>query len=486
MHMVDHPSRAVRKIRSVARAILARATMCICALQRAVGASNSKRDKRAYLLDIILSISIIGLSVIEIVDMLGQQRGCRPFIAIIALYIFLYICSRKGYVRATSIALIVCEAIGTMIIGWIWGASLPETLLLAVLVIETASVLLGSTAGFVTAAAMIGSLTVLGVHESIYLNVPDWRYDEISVADVIVYSTIFAFISLIAWLSNREIDRSLKRARDSELLLIMERDNLESRVADRTKELMMNQQKRLAEAERSIKIGELAQGLMHDMMNHISAISLYIEEICDHGNDMSEKKKLITKAIGASSRMHRFMGSVRRHIDADADIREDSADVRNEFDVLRDILGHQARINEIDLAIECTEPLTIPCAPLRLHQMLLNATLNAIDACIEKRRSQSMSGHRVENSRVRVSARAYGNRALLSIEDTGCGIAHDAIPALFSKPHTTKAHGTGIGLMTIHAIVVEELQGTIEVKSRIGHGTAFIIDIPRVRQRGSP
>jgi len=211
----------------------------------------------------------------------SDYAGMSPLLfgAIILTFIGLWYLSRRGMIQTASLLLIIINALGTLYTGWKWGASLPETLLLTVLVIETASILLGSTVGFITAGAMILLLTSLGIHESIYLNVPDWRYDEISVTDVITYSVMFLFISFIAWLANREIHRSLKRARLSERLLVVERDSLEQKVSLRTQELVTYQEKIFADAEHTIQIGELARGVMHDMMSPLSAITLYIEEL---------------------------------------------------------------------------------------------------------------------------------------------------------------------------------------------------------------
>jgi tRNA-binding EMAP/Myf-like protein len=90
---------------------------------------------------------------------------------------------------------------------------LPATLLLTALVIVTTSALRGSKSGFIISIIMICTLATLGIHEAQSLNIPSWRYDEISLTDVIAYSILFMFISMIAWLSNREIDNSLQEAR---------------------------------------------------------------------------------------------------------------------------------------------------------------------------------------------------------------------------------------------------------------------------------
>ncbi len=70
-----------------------------------------------------------------------------------------------------------------------------------------------------------------------------------------------------------------------------------------------------------------------------------------------------------------------------------------------------------------------------------------------------------------------------SISDTGYGIPEEAIPNLFQKFYRvkgleTKATGTGLGL-SICKQIVQGHGGRIEVRSKVGEGTAFIVHIPK-------
>ena len=69
-----------------------------------------------------------------------------------------------------------------------------------------------------------------------------------------------------------------------------------------------------------------------------------------------------------------------------------------------------------------------------------------------------------------------GRCALLSISDTGSGIASQVLPHVFEPFFTTKEHGTGLGLSTSYGIV-KQAGGEIEVDSRPG-GTTFRIYLP--------
>ena len=69
--------------------------------------------------------------------------------------------------------------------------------------------------------------------------------------------------------------------------------------------------------------------------------------------------------------------------------------------------------------------------------------------------------------------------AVISITDTGCGIAPDVLPRIFEPFFTTKdvGMGTGLGLSIAYGIVSEH-GGEIKITSRLGAGTTFRVLFP--------
>jgi signal transduction histidine kinase len=79
-----------------------------------------------------------------------------------------------------------------------------------------------------------------------------------------------------------------------------------------------------------------------------------------------------------------------------------------------------------------------------------------------------------------VATRALGGGVEIRVEDTGTGIAPDALERIFEPFYTTKppGKGTGLGLLVTRGIVFDH-SGTIDVESELGTGTAFVIWLPR-------
>jgi len=104
----------------------------------------------------------------------------------------------------------------------------------------------------------------------------------------------------------------------------------------------------------------------------------------------------------------------------------------------------------------------------QLQQCIINLVFNAIDAMPEGGNLHIESYFHAEKA-----------QAVIKITDTGAGIPEDILPHIFEPFFTTKqeGYGVGLGLSTVYGII-DRHNGRIDVKSRPGHGTTFIITLP--------
>lgn len=107
-----------------------------------------------------------------------------------------------------------------------------------------------------------------------------------------------------------------------------------------------------------------------------------------------------------------------------------------------------------------------------LAQVVLNLTLNAMDAC-----------QHAAHPMVTVRVLEAGDHVALVVEDNGPGVPAAAIPHIFKPFYTTKQRGAGTGLgLKICADVVSAHGGHIEVHERTGGGASFRVLLPRARE----
>jgi signal transduction histidine kinase len=109
--------------------------------------------------------------------------------------------------------------------------------------------------------------------------------------------------------------------------------------------------------------------------------------------------------------------------------------------------------------------------PGLLRQIVVNLLSNALDAVDRK-------------GRVVVTAKSLGDDVLITVSDTGHGIAPDDLRRIFEPFYTTKGRGKGTGLgLAICRQLTAALGGTISVESKPGAGSTFAIKLPR---QGTP
>lgn len=80
--------------------------------------------------------------------------------------------------------------------------------------------------------------------------------------------------------------------------------------------------------------------------------------------------------------------------------------------------------------------------------------------------------------RVTIATEAADDLLVLSVRDNGCGIPPEALREVFKPFFTTKARGTGLGLMIVRKILAR-MEATIEIESRVGAGTHVFVTLRR-------
>jgi signal transduction histidine kinase len=128
------------------------------------------------------------------------------------------------------------------------------------------------------------------------------------------------------------------------------------------------------------------------------------------------------------------------------------------------VFGDDYRRRGIDLSLEAgVGDLTVFADPRALRQILLNLVANAVEAVAENERPV-----------VRLVTAPSAGGASLRVIDNGCGMTDEVLKNLFKPFHTTKAKGTGLGLV-ISSKMMARMEGLIDVDSRTGNGTILTL-----------
>ena len=227
-------------------------------------------------------------------------------------------------------------------------------------------------------------------------------------------------------------------------------------------------------------VGQLAGGVAHDFNNLLTIILGYCDMLTDRiggvagaSEDVDEIRRAATSATMLTRQLLAFS---RKQILAPrvVSLNEVLANVKT---MLRRLIEESVRI-EFRLAADLSR---VKVDPGQAEQVIINLAVNARDA-MPTGGTLTIETANVDldedYTRAHVGAKS-GAHVLLSVTDTGSGLAPDVQAHLFEPFFTTKAkgHGTGLGLATVYG-VVKQSGGSIWVNSEPGVGTRFKIYFP--------
>ncbi|MAT72841.1 MAG: ATPase [Planctomycetaceae bacterium] len=217
------------------------------------------------------------------------------------------------------------------------------------------------------------------------------------------------------------------------------------------------------------EIAQLAGALAHEIKNPLSTIRLNMEllaEDLDEAQTPAQRRAL--KRIDTVQReCSRLQDLLDNFLDF-AKVRRLSlkpTDLNRELQETLDFFAPEAAEGGIEV-VRYFDP-DLPTVQLDrevFRGSLLNLLINA---------KQAMPG----GGQIVLRTRTAGDRAVLQIIDTGCGIDDHTAAHMFEAFYSTKPGGSGLGLPTA-AKIIEAHGGMIQVQSELGQGTQFTIELP--------
>lgn len=435
--------------------------------------------RKEFILNIILTGTIVlaaasNLSVLY--GLLTQPVNLLLFIPLLLLATFvgLLALSRKGQVELASYILVSLYFLASTYLILYWGADLPQAILTYALVIIMSGILINSRFGVVAALCVIGSLLVvswLQVHELITPS-SYWKNGMFGMNDSVIVVMTYLVVTLISWLYNYEIEKTLQRARQSEFELKQERDLLEIKIEERTKELQKMELQKIYELSQFAEFGRLALGFFHDLINPLNTLLFNIIILKNTpGTRFSVIADAIDKSFEATKRMEEFMLKIKKQMQREQG--EEIFFLENEIKEVILLLNYKIQEACVEVKFNNSESIQFYGSPLRFRQLVINLIGNAIESY--------MPVHAVKNQKeVIINLQKIGNNIKLEVTDFGVGIPAASRTAIFKPFYTTKSsQGIGIGLSTVKNIVENELRGQIEVKENSGSGSIFTVIWPQ-------
>jgi PAS domain S-box-containing protein len=228
-------------------------------------------------------------------------------------------------------------------------------------------------------------------------------------------------------------------------------------------------------AEKLATLGQLAAGIVHEINNPLTSISVYgeylLSKLTRSGAEHADLKR-VERILHSSDRIMSFTRNLLTY--ARPSKEEAQPIVLNQ--VLREAVGfceHVIREAGVSVTVNYGENLPrVNAVAGQLHQVFVNLITNACNAAPE------------EGGQLRLSTRLHGHdRIHVEVEDNGVGIRAAELSRVFEPFFSTrrKGNGTGLGLSIVKNIV-EEHRGTIEIDSEANRATTVLITLPCLDQ----
>ncbi len=259
-------------------------------------------------------------------------------------------------------------------------------------------------------------------------------------------------------------------------------EQLEEKVEERTKELsMINEElkkanealeqnsKKLLEAqeqlvrrERLAAIGQLSSGIAHELRNPLGVIKTavyYVKSKVEQDNPKVLKHlRIMEKEIGNSDKIISDLLGFSQ-------TRKPSVEPTH----LNRVIENALSITKLPENVKVAKKLS-PSLPQvlvdanQIRQVFINIILNAFQAM-------------PEGGELKIETLKKASFVEVKFTDTGCGINKENLNKLFNPFFTTKSKGIGLGL-AVTQVIIERHGGTIQVKSKSGEGSTFIVCLP--------
>ncbi|MCC5609961.1 AAA family ATPase [Nostoc sp. CHAB 5834] len=273
-------------------------------------------------------------------------------------------------------------------------------------------------------------------------------------------------------------------------------------------------QLQIVQSEKMSALGNLVAGVAHEMNNPLGFIAASLkqakptiadivehlklyqtslsnpnDQIKEHAEEidldytLEDLPKIIDSMVMACDRLKNISTSLRTFSRADKDYKV-PFNIHEGIDSTILILKHRLKGNEqrpaIEVIIDYAKLPKIECFSGQLNQVFMNVLANAIDALDESNVGRSFEEIKSNINRITIKTSLVNEKVKIAIADNGKGMNESVKQKIFDYLFTTKGvgKGTGLGLAIARQIVVEKHGGAIEVDSRPGEGTEFVIYLP--------
>ncbi len=216
---------------------------------------------------------------------------------------------------------------------------------------------------------------------------------------------------------------------------------------------------------------ELISNISHELKTPLTAIKGFVETLEETLKDPESISfvKIIKRQTERMINILKDILTLSRLEDRAFQLRIEKVNLNELIENTMKLFEKRIKDKGLEMEFSYEKEITINADPELLEQLIINLIENAINY--------------TEKGKIGVSIKGFSSMVKIEVFDTGIGISEEHIPRIFErfyvvdKSHSKEAGGTGLGLSIVKHIVLLH-NGEIEVESKVGEGSRFIITLP--------
>ena len=224
-------------------------------------------------------------------------------------------------------------------------------------------------------------------------------------------------------------------------------------------------QQQLLQAQKMAALGQFAAGVAHELRNPLGIMNTSLYYVRTHIKDGDPKIKEHLEIIGQEIRRS------QKIITSLLDFSRRPASPAKSMDLRKVVEEALERVIKdvppsIKVRKEYKGDVKVMADMDDVRQALINVITNAVEAM-------------EDGGELSICVEKEGERGIVRVSDTGCGIPEENMAHIYNPFFTTKRAGKGVGLgLAITYSILQRYKGTIEAESEEGKGTTFTLSLP--------
>ena len=265
--------------------------------------------------------------------------------------------------------------------------------------------------------------------------------------------------------------RVLEKTQD----LLLKNQQLENEIEERirTEDNLKKTQDELIQAAKMAVVGQTMTSLAHELNQPLNAMStyLYSARMFLQQETPDKVSESITHIEGLTTRMSKIINSLRQFARKPEGEREVKPVCIHEVaEQASTIVNTRAKRQQITIENKLPDDVKVQGDMLSLEQVFINVLVNSCDALMESTREEKK---RIKTELVDRSKQT----TLVAISDNAIGFGEEIVPRIFQPFVSTKEVGLGLG-MNICKSLIEKHKGNIYLASSLEKGAMVVLELP--------